>query len=87
MHSRGIIAIVQHCRSNVRQELLLYGELVKPGKKRECLILRNTGYEFCERLSRQSHSLHFVPRRFEFGLYSPQDDESIGYFLLVRLGA
>src|SRR6266853_1294013 len=75
---------MQHARSNVRQEMLLFGEFIKLRKEGQRLLFRHAGDEFRQWLRRQAHSLHFVTRGFEFGLYSSQHDEGIGDLLLVR---
>jgi hypothetical protein len=83
MHSGRIIAVVQHCRSNVRQEVLLYRQFVKLPQECQCLVFRHAGDKFRQRLSCQAQSFYFITRGFEFCLYLSQHDEGIGNLLLI----
>ena len=84
VHRGRIISLVQHTRSNVRQESLLYREFIQLRKERQRLFLRHAGDEFRQWLRRQPHSFYFVARGFKFGLYSSQHDEGISNLLFVR---
>src|SRR4029077_2534106 len=53
VHGGGIVAVMQHRRSNIGQEFLLDGEFVKLLKKGQRLFRREAGDEFRQRLSRQ----------------------------------
>src|SRR5580765_7648778 len=83
VHGGRIIGVMQHPRSNVRQEFLLYREFIKLRKEGQRLLLGPAGNEFRQRLSRQAHSFNFVTGRFELTFYFSHHDESISNLLLV----
>ena len=63
----GIIAVVQHGRPNVWQEVLLHGQIIERAQEGQCLVLRHPCHQFRQGLRGDAKGFHFVSGRHEPG--------------------